>query len=101
MSGLLSDDELLELVKERQLRAQGRDTSQAEIDKLNTQIGTELVLRGVKTLDVGEWRVSQSQVHKETLDEKALLNAGVSTEILAKCKVPSTYSQLRVSRRVG
>jgi hypothetical protein len=95
----MTNEELLTMVQERQLRAQARDEHQAAIDNLSTQIGTELVLRDKKKEEVGEWTVSLVDQERSSLVPELLLQAGVSLEQLEKGKKVSRSSSVRVTRR--
>lgn len=97
----MTDEGLLEKVTERQLRVQERDKQQAQIDDLNVEISTEMALRDVKKLDVGEWGLAQVDGERKSLDPKKLLEAGVTTEQLDKGTSISRFVSLRVTRRGG
>lgn len=97
----MTPDQLLEKVRERQLRKAEIDKHEAAITDLNAAIGAELAVRGVTKLEVGEWAVLDIEVSRDTLVETKLLEQGVSPEQIAKAKVRSVSRQLRVNKRQG
>lgn len=95
----LTDEQLYEKVKERQLLKEVQAKAEITITQLNADIGAELVVRGVQKLEVGEWRAQLVEVAKEGLDVHLLLQAGVTTEQIEKGKKITRFSTFRVDRR--
>lgn len=100
--GVTMTNEELELkVRERQLAKSQMGDLETRVTELNLEISTEMALRGVKVLPVGEWACKQIDMEKASLDETQLLMAGVSVEQIMKGKKVTRYTALRVDRRVG
>lgn len=95
----MTDTELYGKCVQRQSNVDLREAVQTEIDALSTEIGTELGMRGVEAVELGEYCPKLLVIDRKTLDKTLLVQAGVPIETIEACTKVTLVQQLRVDRR--
>lgn len=104
----MQDQELLNKIQERQLRCQERDKQQTAIDTLSLEIQTELALRNIRSVGLGEWQAAQVDGVREAISkgkleqyllEKVKLSVDDVKVLVGACCTRSAFTSLRVTRR--
>lgn len=95
----MTNDELLAKCSQRQSVMDIRTQIQAEIDGLSQEIGTELGMRKVELVDLGEYVPKVIVSTRKTLDKVKLVELGVPITVIEAATTETEVQSLRVDRR--